>query len=126
MPLTSLCLGIASDYRLTNNSLEKILDTIDLQQMSAEDLLALGRQIGAIGIQRPDITHQIMVGLRNGMMLGPNPHGYGFGDLLYGLWHWWYYHVADPDTTPPIPFDMQARPSGVGMTPSPWRFQRNE
>lgn len=88
--------------------------------MSADELYALGRQIGDISTTRPDITHQVMVGLQDGMSQGPNPTGYGFGELLQCLCRWWRHNLAHSNIHPPIAFNTRSKPSGIGS----WKFHR--
>lgn len=87
-----------------------------LCELDEVSLYNLGRIIGEISIERPDITHRILVGIRDGMIDAKSFSGYGFGDLLEPLENYWYYHLqaGDRDNFPPIPFVKSNTISGSG------------
>jgi hypothetical protein len=90
-----------------------------LRELDAASLYDLGRIIGEISRERPDITHRILVGIRDGMIDARSFIGYGFGELLEALERHWFSHVANQDTSPPIRFVRSNTLSGSGKL----RFQ---
>lgn len=57
---------------------------VDLKRLSEQELYALGKQIGELSQERPDIGHRIILGVRDGL------HGWGIiqnlCDVLWALW----------------------------------------
>ncbi|QQR77640.1 MAG: hypothetical protein IPJ67_00615 [Candidatus Moraniibacteriota bacterium] len=85
-----------------------------LCELDAVSLYNLGRIIGEISMERPDITHRILVGIRDGMVDADSFSGYGFGELLEALERHWFSHVANQDIPPPIQFVRSNTLSGSG------------
>lgn len=86
----------------------------ELEDLSAEELHQLGLKIGNKARNRPDITHRIAVGMRDGLETsGLEPQN--FGDILWSLWrHWYHTIVNNVKVHPPIAFITSAQPSGKG------------
>lgn len=98
---------------------------INLEMLSAGELYELGKLIGETAKEEPDITHRILLGVRDGMTglvdenssEKPKPslfNGYGFGDVLWSLWGHWNHRMENAGTQPPIPFVALNAPSGTG------------
>lgn len=87
--------------------------------LDGDSLYNLGRVIGEMSKRRPDITHRILVGIRDGMTDAGSFSGYGFGELLEALERHWNCNLFDYDTDPPIPFVKSRTISGSGQL----RFQ---
>lgn len=98
------------------------MDTFDggLLGLDGNSLYDLGRVIGEISEKRPDITHRILVDIRDGMVDAKSFSGYGFGELLEALErHYRSSCSIDQDVAPSIPFVKSNTLSGSGRL----RFQ---
>ena len=82
--------------------------------LNEDALYDLGRRIGEISRNRPDITHRVLVGVRDGMVDAGSFSGYGFGELLEALERHWFSHLVDRSVIPPIPFVKSNTISGSG------------
>ncbi len=85
---------------------------IKLQDLSSEELYLLGKEIGRVAEGRPDISHRVLVGFRDGLNEVENGSGYGFGDVFWFLWRRGNYKLPE---LPPLPFTcLLEQPSGAG------------
>lgn len=73
----------------------------NLQDLSAEKLYELGRALGSVAKERPDITHRFLLGMRDGLNEVQNGCGYGFGDVFSFLWRRAFHTLS---LVPPISF----------------------
>ena len=89
-------------------------DSGGLYDLDGESLYDLGRIMGEISEERPDITHRILVGIRDGMVDAKSFSGYGFGELLEALERHWSFCVDQQGTFPPIPLVKSNTLSGSG------------
>ena len=96
------------------------MDVLDggLSGLDEDTLYDIGRRIGEISENRPDITHRILVGVRDGMIDANSFSGYGFGALLETLELHWSFRL-NCDFVPPISFVRSNTISGSGTL----RFQ---
>ncbi len=90
------------------------MDINSLCELDVASLYDLGRIIGEFSKERPDVTHRILVGIRDGMIDAKSFSGYGFGELLESLERHWCVRVAREDVYPPIPFVKSGTISGSG------------
>jgi len=94
------------------------MDVLDggLSGLDEDTLYDIGRRIGEISENRPDITHRILVGIRDGMADAKYFSGYGFGELLEALErHYWSSCSVDQDVAPSVPFVKSNTLSGSGQ-----------
>ncbi len=55
-------------------------------EQDSERVRRLGRMLGSLAGGRPDVIHQLLVGIQEGMIGSiPGFHGYGFGAILERL-----------------------------------------
>lgn len=84
---------------------------IDLENLTEEELYALGKKLGELSQDRPDVTHRIILGFRDGL------RSWGIhenlGDVLWMLWRQGNHRVS---TLLRIPFaGLNDSPSGSGQ-----------
>ena len=82
----------------------------DFNLLNGKELFEMGKRIGELAKERPDLAHRILFGIREGMEESIG-FRYGFGDTCSALWRQWAYECAkDPHAAPPVPFaDLKKR-----------------
>ncbi len=56
------------------------------KELNAKELYELGEKLGSLAKERPDITHQVLLGLRDGMTKTKTLETYGLGEIFWSLW----------------------------------------
>ena len=97
--------------------------TPDITHLNDETLYELGKTIGQISAERPDITHHILLGVLSGMVniesihiSGPRrpQYGWNISSTLEDLRWRWRWVLKKENASPPIPFELSRSPSGTG------------
>ena len=74
------------------------MEKFDLTMLSGKELSELGARLGKLAEERPDITHRVLLGLKQSMSgNGAVGYGYGVGEILANLRRWWRFGLKKGD-----------------------------